>query len=160
MNAHQAIQLSIEMGSFVAMGYVADLTDEELLHRPGNGCNHINWQLGHLICSEHELVDQLKPGCMPPLPGGFVDKYNSNTAGVDNPQQLCSKAELLETYQSQRAGTLALFDTLSDADFDRSTGIEYAPTVGAVFALQGNHWLMHAGQWAVVRRQLGRQPLY
>ena len=29
-----------------------------------------------------------------------------------------------------------------------------------MLALAGTHWLMHAGQWAVVRRQLGRPPLF
>ena len=35
-----------------------------------------------------------------------------------------------------------------------------APSVGAAFSMQGGHWLMHAGQWAVVRRQLGREPIF
>jgi hypothetical protein len=36
----------------------------------------------------------------------------------------------------------------------------YAPTVAAVYDMQGSHYLMHAGQWVVVRRQLGKPPLY
>jgi hypothetical protein len=32
--------------------------------------------------------------------------------------------------------------------------------VGDVFSMQGGHLLMHAGQWAVVRRKLGRKPLF
>jgi hypothetical protein len=32
--------------------------------------------------------------------------------------------------------------------------------VGALFSVEGSHWLMHAGQWAVIRRQLGRKPLF
>jgi hypothetical protein len=44
MNARDALKLSIDMGQTVAMGYVDDLTDAELLRRPTPGCNHINWQ--------------------------------------------------------------------------------------------------------------------
>lgn len=160
MNAHDAIRLSINMGSTVAMAYVADLTDQDLLRRPAPGCNHINWQIGHCIRSEHEMMDKVAPGTMPPLPAGFVQKYDKATAGVDDPQKFCTKAELLEAYQVQRAGTLAALEKTSAADLDRSTGIEYAPNVGAMFELQGSHWLMHAGQWAVVRRQLGKPPLF
>ncbi len=31
-----------------------------------------------------------------------------------------------------------------------------APTVGAGFALMGNHMLMHVGQFVSVRRKLGK----
>ena len=37
---------------------------------------------------------------------------------------------------------------------------DYAPTVGAVLLLIGNHWMMHAGQFVPVRRKLGRPPLF
>jgi uncharacterized protein (DUF1330 family) len=33
----------------------------------------------------------------------------------------------------------------------------YAPTVAAAFSMLGSHWLMHAGQWVIVRRELGRE---
>lgn len=160
MNAHEAIRLSIDMGATVTMAYVADLTDEDLLRRPTPGCNHINWQIGHCIRSEHEEINKIAPGSMPPLPAGFTDKYNKETAGVDDLKKLCTKAELIEAYQAQRAGTIAALEKTSAADLDRPTGIEYAPNVGAIFELQGSHWLMHVGQWAVVRRQLGRKPLF
>ena len=32
---------------------------------------------------------------------------------------------------------------------------KFCPTVGAVFLLHPQHWLMHAGQWVIVRRKLG-----
>ena len=71
-----------------------------------------------------------------------------------------SREELLAIYREQRAAVLRLLETLSESDLDRPTGIEYAPTVGALVSMQGGHWIMHAGQWAVIRRQLGRKPLF
>ena len=32
----------------------------------------------------------------------------------------------------------------------------HAPTLGALYLMQGGHWLMHCGQWVIVRRQLGK----
>jgi hypothetical protein len=32
--------------------------------------------------------------------------------------------------------------------------------VAGIFLMQGTHWTMHAGQWAVIRRKLGRAPLF
>ncbi len=160
MNAREAIRLSIDTGNMVAMAYLGDLSDADLMRRAAPGINHINWQLGHLIASEHGMISQACPGSMPALPAGFAEKYTKETAASDDPTKFCSKDELLQVAAAQRAATLAALDKQSDADLDRATGIEYAPTVAHLFSLQGGHFLMHAGQWAVVRRQLGRPPLF
>ena len=81
-------------------------------------------------------------------------------AASDLPSDFHSKAELMSAFEKTRAGTLAALEKTSDSDFDKPTGVEYAPTVGAMYELQGSHWLMHVGQWAVVRRMCGRPPLF
>ena len=73
MNVKDALKLAIDSGNMVAMGYLEDLTDREMFHRPCQGANHINWQVGHLIASEHEMGNQAIPGSMPPLPAGFAE---------------------------------------------------------------------------------------
>ena len=160
MNSQDAIKIGIDCGNLISLGYLGDLTDQDLLHRPCAGCNHINWQLGHLIVSEHNLINQIMPGAMPALPEGFAAKYTSETSGNDDPKTLATKEELLKAQADQRAATLAALAKVSDADLDQPTGVDYAPTVGAMFSLQGSHWLMHAGQWAVIRRQLGHKPMF
>jgi hypothetical protein len=160
MNVKDAIKLAIDNGRMISIGYVEDLTDQELLHRPAKGANHINWQLGHLIQSENEMINIAVKGSMPPLPAGFEEKYTKATAVSDDPATFMKKAELLKAFEEQRAGTLQVLERAAEADFDKPTGVSYAPTVGAMFLMQSTHWLMHAGQWAVVRRQLGRKPLF
>jgi hypothetical protein len=160
MNTKDAIKQTLGMADMVSFGYLEDLTDQEMMLRPCKGCNHINWQVGHIVAAEHEMMDKLSPGTMPPLPAGFAGKYTKETATSDDASKFCTKAELLATAKAQRVGTLAILDKTNDADFDKETGVEYAPTVGAMLGLQSSHWLMHAGQWAVVRRQTGRPPLF
>lgn len=160
MQTKDAIKINIDMGQFISLGYIEDLTDQELLHRPAPGANHINWQLGHLIAAEHEMIEKVAPGAMPALPAGFVEKYAKETAVIDDPAKLCTKAELLKVYHEQRAGTLKALAAANDADMDKATGVEYAPNVAAMYLMQGTHWVMHAGQWAVIRRQLGRKPMF
>jgi hypothetical protein len=160
MNARDAIKLNIESAQMVYSMYLEDLSDKELLHRPCKGANHINWQVGHLIVAEHGMIDKVSPGTMPPLPAGFAERYTKETSTSDNPEAFCSKAELLAVAADQRKGTMAALAKVSDADLDKPTGMDYAPNVAAVFSLQGGHWMMHAGQWAVTRRQLGRPPLF
>ncbi|MHC4880033.1 MAG: DinB family protein, partial [Planctomycetota bacterium] len=59
--------------------------------------------------------------------------------------------------------TVAALEKQTDESLDGEAPEQmraYAPTVGAAFSLHGSHWLMHAGQWAVLRRKLGREPLF
>jgi hypothetical protein len=160
MNSRQAIKLSIDAGDAVSLPYLEDLTDAELLHRPCSGCNHINWQIGHLIVAENSMLNQIAPGAAPSLPAGFAEKYSKETATSDDANKFFKKDELLNIHKQQRAATVAALEKMTDEKFDTPTGMDFAPTIGSVFSLQGSHWLMHAGQWVVVRRQLGRKPLF
>ena len=163
MNARDAIKGSIAMAQMISIDYLKDLTDAEMMHRPHPESNHIKWQVGHLITSERMMVDGVAPGSMPPLPDGFAERYTKETATSDDAAAFDSKEELLRVFDQQRAATLAALDKLSDEDLDNAAPEsmrEYAANVCAVFNMQGAHWLMHAGQWAVIRRQLGRPPLY
>jgi uncharacterized damage-inducible protein DinB len=160
MNAKDAIKISIDMGKQISLGYIEDLNDKELLHRPAKGANHINWQLGHLIESENQMGNMAVPGCMPPLPAGFAEKYSKEAATSDDASKFLKKDALLKLFEEQRTATLKALDKLSDADLDKPTGQSWAPTVASLFSMAGTHWVMHAGQWAVVRRQLGRKPLF
>ena len=144
------------MADMVCMSYLADMSESELMIRPHAECNHLNWQLGHLIESEHGMIEKIRPGTMPALPNGFADKYTKETAGIDNQSAFSSKEELMSTYKAQRAGTLAVLAKTSEQEMDAPTGVDFAPTVGAMFVLQGSHWLMHCGQWVIVRRSLGK----
>jgi len=163
MKAHDAIKLNIGGRDMVALPYIEDLTDDQLMMRPHPECNHLIWQIGHLIGSEHAMVEGVAPGSMPPLPAGFTDKYTAETAKSDDQADFHTKAELLQLLAEQSAATLTALDKLSEADLDQpapESMQSYAPTVGAAFSLVGTHWLMHAGQWVIVRRQLGKPPLY
>ncbi len=163
MNAHDVIRDSLRIADAVWKPYVADLSDEELLVRPVDGANHIAWQLGHLISSEREMVEQICPGSMPALPEGFGQAYTSETSQRDDAASFHKKDEYLSLFETVRAATLEALGRLSAEQLDQQAPEhlqQIAPTFGAVFDLIGAHWLMHAGQWAVIRRKLGRPPLF
>jgi hypothetical protein len=163
MNTKQALKAGIDGGSFVVMAYLEDLKDAELLVRPIPGTNHIAWQLGHLIQAEHGMLEGVSPGSMPKLPSGFKEQHAKEKAASDNPKDFLTKNEYLKLAKEQRAGTYAILEKLGDADLDKpgpESMRSYCPTVGSVFTMQCTHWLMHAGQWAIVRRKLGKPPLF
>ena len=85
MTAKNILRNVVEMSHFVTMGYVADLSDSDLLIRSVPGANHIAWQLGHLISSTAQMLMAL--GCTPPsIPEGFAARgHSKETAGSDDP---------------------------------------------------------------------------
>src|SRR5262245_49541024 len=101
MNTKDALTLSIDMGRTISLGYSDDLGEDELMKRPHPKCNHIKWQLGHLIAGEHEMIEIVAPGSMPKLPPGFTERYTKDTAASDDPAKFDSKADLLKQFEAQ-----------------------------------------------------------
>jgi hypothetical protein len=160
MNAHDVIRNSLESSQQIAQGYLEDLSDTDLMIRPVPQANHIAWQLGHLIEAENELVGAACPGSMPPLPAGFKEKHTAEASKIDDPKAFYGKSEYLKLWSEQRAAALAALDSLTEADLDKTSPVHWVKTVGGLFNMLGIHPIMHAGQWAVVRRKLGRKPLF
>ena len=163
MSIAEHIKAELQFPGSVAKGYVQDLTDDELLIRPHEKANHIAWQLGHLIVAEHNLNNMVCPDSMPALPDGFADKHVKEAATSDDKSGFCTKDEYLAAMDEQRAGTLALLDKLTDEELQQPAPEkiqQLGGTVGAVIAAQSAHWMMHAGQWVIVRRQLGKEAMF
>lgn len=159
MDAKQAIRANIDMAAMVCDSYLDELSDDDLMKRPHAECNHIKWQLGHLITAEHGMVSGIAPGSMPALPDGFKDRYTKETTTSDDAASFDSKEDLMRIYKEQRAGTIAALEAFPAEDLDKPGPEEmraYAPTMASVFAMQGSHWMMHAGQWVPVRRACGK----
>jgi hypothetical protein len=159
MNAQQVLQATMDTSSMVLTKYVEDLSDEDLLRRPGEGCNHLAWQLGHLIASEGMLLDSICPGAAPELPEGFAEKHSKEAVGDDNPANFCSKQEYLELMSKVRSSTVAALSKMSEEDLDAPAPEHFRkmfPTVGAVCVLLATHQMMHAGQFVPVRRAAGK----
>ncbi|MEX0728687.1 MAG: DinB family protein [Planctomycetaceae bacterium] len=163
MHAKDAIKYSLGMGDTITQAYLGDLTDGDLMLRAVPGINHVAWQLGHLIQAEHDMIEMVCPSSMPKLPDGFAAQHSKEASSSDDPAKFLKKTDYLKLAAEQRAGTVKALESLSDADLDKPAPERLhaiAKTVGEVFAMQGQHWTMHNGQWAVLRRKLGHPPLF
>jgi DinB superfamily len=164
MKTKDAIRATMDLSTMVLNSYVSDLEAHELLTRPGRGCNHIAWQLGHLIASEVDLLSKICPDHTPAeLPSGFAEAHSKATAGSDEPSGFLGREQYLSLFDRVRATTLAALDNLSEADLDAPAPTHlqsFCPTVGHVFVLIATHPMMHAGQVVPVRRSLGKPVLF
>lgn len=160
MTAKDVIRETINSCHSVTTAYLSDLADADLLVRPAPTANHIAWQLGHLISSEREMISALGYA-MPELPVGFEAAHSPETAGRDT--GFAKKADYAALLERMRAATFAALDAAPESTLDQPAPEKmrsYAPTVAAVFAIIGTHELMHAGQFTVVRRLLGKPVLF
>lgn len=159
MQAKDAIREAARLGEMVIKAYIGDLTDAELMQRPGPGCNHVAWQLGHLIASEVSLVNMIVPGAGATLPAGFAEKHTKETTASNDPAHFYTKQQYLDAFGQCRAAALTALDNYPDADLDSPSpepirGL--VPTMGGLFMLIATHPLMHAGQFVPIRRALGK----
>jgi hypothetical protein len=163
MNARDAIQAALTSTRDLFGWYLGDLSDADLLVRPVPGANHIAWQVGHVIASEQRLAAQVPGAAYPELPADFADQHGPKTANVDPPTGFATKNEYIDLFNRTRAATLAIVAKMNDADLDKPYDgpvAKFAPTLGALMLLMANHTMMHAGQFTVVRRKLGKPVLF
>ncbi|MCM2374387.1 DinB family protein [Aporhodopirellula aestuarii] len=159
MNAIEVLKQIYSTSQMVMSSYVSDLTDEELLTRPNENCNHIAWQLGHLIVAENQLLQSVVPGHSVELPDGFAEHHAKENATSNDASQFLSKDGYLELFAKMKESTFAALDALSEEDLDKPGPEHLAsmfPTVGSVLGLVSTHVMMHVGQFVPVRRALGK----
>jgi len=158
VDIRDAFITNLKTSAMVCRTYLDDLTDEEAMQRPHPKCNHINWQIGHLIASENGMASACG-GEISALPEGFAEKYSKETGGSDSASDFVPKSELMKIAVAQHEAVVKVVGGMSDEDFDKpgpESMRSYAPTMGALVNMMGSHWMMHAGQFVIVRRQLGR----
>lgn len=159
MNANDAIKTTMSLSSMALTSYLNDLSDADLMQRPGPGCNHLAWQLGHLIVSEHNLLNAICAGASAELPAGFEKSHSKENKDSNDPQQFCTKAEYLALFEKVRAATEKALAQQTAADFDKPAPENWRqmfPTAGTIWCLIATHGMMHAGQFVPVRRALGK----
>lgn len=159
MDAKSAIRETLALSNMVLNSYIGDLTDAELLKRPGRGCNHVAWQLGHLISSECGLLNAIQAGAAPALPDGFDRNHSKDNAASENPADFLTKQAYCDLAEKVHAAVLACLDAFPDNKLDEPSPENYRsmfPTMGSIFLLIATHPMMHAGQFVPLRRELGK----
>jgi uncharacterized damage-inducible protein DinB len=163
MNVKDALRSGLKTNHEILKMYLSDLSDADLLVRPVPSANHIAWQLGHLIGAEARFQTTVPGGTPVELPAGFTEQHSKEKSAAESPAGFRTKPEYLDLFDRVRGSTLSALDRVAEADLDRPVDgpvARLAPTVGALFLLLANHEMMHAGQFTVVRRKLGKPVLF
>jgi hypothetical protein len=162
MTGIQVILAGMESSKNWLEAFVSDFSNADLLVRPVPNANHAAWQIGNVIAGDPFLVQAVIPDAVfPELPPGFVELHGK--LGSTQDTGFLTKAGYLELLTSVRAAAMAATQKLTDADLDRPSheSMQFAgPTLGHVLMFVEAHTLMHAGQFSVIRRKLGKPILF
>lgn len=141
---------------------LADFSDADMLVRPAEGANHANWQVGHLIVSESNILNAISPGAVT-VPPEFAGKYSKTTAKLDDAGAFDSKAQLLDRFATTRAAMIEWAKSVKEDEWERPSPERvksFAPTWALVAVMVPQHVVMHIGQFQVLRRRLGKPLLF
>jgi len=158
MKANDAFLIALNMTDHCMLTYLKDINEHELFLRPGKGCNHLAWQLGHLIQSEQMILNQIRPNSGIELPAGFKEMHSKENVSIDDPGKFCKREVYLDLYKKSRQNVKSVLSQMTVEEFDKPSpkGWDQFPSIGAMVNLIVNHPMMHVGQFVVVRRQLGK----
>ena len=162
MDAKSAIRSASNLSMSVLTAYISDLDDADLMRRPAPGCNHLAWQLGHLIASECSLLDSIIEGQSYKLPEGFAEAHSKENCGNDDAAAFFTKDEYSALFGHVHEASLAALDAYPESKLGDPAPEHmrsFCPTMGDMFVLIASHPMMHAGQFSVVRRQLDKPIL-
>jgi DinB family protein len=159
MNAIDVLRSTYTTSRMVLKSYVSDLSDADLMKRPHPECNHLAWQLGHLIASECLFIEQLSPGHAFALPEGFAEQYSREAQSDNDASHFLSRDEYLSLLDQAQEATFNAMDNTTEAQLDEDGPEMFRPmfpTKGAVWVIVATHNMMHAGQFVPVRRASGK----
>lgn len=141
--------------------YCKDLTPAEYLHRPCPAANCVAWLLGHLTLSDRRVQAlTLGPADLPPLPDGFEQRFGQKD-GAPQAADFGDVSGLLARFEQGRDRFVERVRAADAATLERAVEHPRFKTVyEAINFVGGLHTTMHAGQISMVRRTLGRPPLF
>ncbi len=164
MTAVDLLKYGLGLSQQIIGGALKDIKDEDLSQRPGPDSNTLAWQLGHIISSEKEMLQNFPGFKYPDLPAGFSEKHaNKPEITKSDAPTGFTVADYVAQMNAIREATMARVAQLTDKDLDHPSegGIkEMAPTLGTVLELAAQHFTMHSGHLSVLRRKLGKPVLF
>lgn len=147
------------------LSFLEDIAPDQWYEQPGGLPTHVAWQVGHLAVAQHALClrrvrgDEEKDAQF--LPADFYDRFKLGSVPAPGAENNPSAEELFGVLDAVHARVLAELTERTDDDLDvdvEKPHPAFRTKLGAV-EWSYQHELVHAGQIALIRRLLGKQPL-
>ncbi|MBA4063683.1 MAG: DinB family protein [Isosphaera sp.] len=134
---------------------------------PPGGVSHVAWQVGHVAFAEYRLcLERLRPRTPADealIPGGFIKAFGRDSTPESVAGAGFDAGQIRAVFDRVHERVMDELPTYPDADLDlpplgmshpwfstRLGGLRYAPL----------HEMIHCGQIGLLRRMLGRNPIW
>ena len=130
---------------------------------PNGGC-HTLWTLGHLAYIETLVIRSFMLGEAHPL-AAWEETFDGSETSAEI-GRFPPFDDVLATCREVRAATIALLDSLSEADLDTTSAnvpdgfMDTFGTYRQCLQYVADHWYMHRGQLADARRSAGLDRMW
>ncbi len=131
---------------------------------PTAGVSHLAWQVGHLAMAEYRLLlDRMRPSTPADealISTPFLTLFGRGSIPTPDPTLYPSPDTLLTTLAHVHTASLAQLESMSDSDFDAPILKPHpiAKTKYDAGTWCTRHEMLHVGQIALLKRQLGAPP--
>jgi DinB superfamily len=154
----------------LARRYTEQLLDgidmAEWFRMPAEGITHVAWQVGHLAAAEYFLVLQRVRGVRPEddelIAPAFREAFGRTSRPNGDPSRNPAPEEIRAIFDRVHAQVMRDLPNLPEADLttvlDRPHRV--AKTKGDSLFWCASHEMLHAGHIGLLRRLLGRPPLW
>ena len=160
----QALE-QIEAARTSSLQRLADLREDEWFVMPG-GISHIAWQAGHLAFAEYRMCVVRIRGegedDAAILPPEYFTLFGAATTAVADPSKYPTPGELIARLQIVHTAAMECCRDLTDADLDtpcQKPHPLFNTKLGSLLWCS-RHEMMHAGQIGLLRRLLGKKPMW
>jgi hypothetical protein len=147
------------------LSLLADIPDDRWFDRPG-GVTHVAWQVGHLASAELRLglirVRDPRPVDDEIFPPDVRRYFVGDDTPRADPREYPSPARFREILAAVRRQLFAELPTYADSTLAEPLGTPHrlCRTKGDALVWAPRHELIHAGQIGLLRRLLGRKPVW
>lgn len=148
---------ALDFARSATLKLAADITDEQMTHRPTPQANHAAWILGHLAYADDGFRTKLS-GNEAVIPENYEALFGMGTTPSDDASLYPSKADLIAVLEQSHAALTSWFKSLSDEQIASPLpeGMEmFGANHATLAATMTWHEGIHAGQLIEVRRSLG-----
>jgi hypothetical protein len=145
---------------------LASVAPQDWFRMPAEGVSHIAWQVGHLAMAEYRLaLDRIRgrqPGDELLISELFLMQFGRDSLPDPDPAHYPGPDEIRHTFEQVHRQVLHELPGLTDEELTEpplKPHPLFTTKIGGLFWC-GQHEMMHAGQIGLLRRFLGRKPLW
>ncbi|QDV33370.1 DinB family protein [Tautonia plasticadhaerens] len=145
---------------------LAETPQADWFRMPPGGVSHVAWQVGHLAIAEYRLgLERIRgrrdddPAL---LPDPFLEVFGRGSVPAPDPTAYPPAREIRAVFDAVHGRTMAELAGLTDSALDEPPEVAHrlCATKLQILGWCARHEMVHSGQIALLRRQLGSEPLW